>query len=112
MIVDINSGVIVGRIVRDAQIKEIDGKIIVSFSIASNNFKSSEPNSTWTNFIDVEDWGCRIGPYLTKGKRVAVSYSLRQDRFESHGEKKERVKILAHHVQLLDKKEKDEQTEF
>lgn len=112
MIVDVNSGVIVGRLVRDAVTKEYDGKTVTSFSIASNSFKSSEPNSTWTNFVDVEDWGCRIGDYLKKGKRVAITFSIRQDRFESNGEKKDRVKILAHHVQLMDKREENENPRF
>lgn len=103
---DINRVIIVGRLTRDAELKYSPGGLpICKFSIASNTRKKS--GESWVDeahFFDVIYFGKggeAITQYLTKGKQIAVDGSLRQNRWESDGQKHSRVEINAENVQLL-----------
>ncbi len=103
---DINNVILVGRLVRDADLKYINtGTACCSFSIAVNKRKKEGDN--WVDaasFFDVTVWGKQaenINQYLQKGKQVAVTGSLRQDRWEQDGQNRSKVVIEADRVQLL-----------
>ncbi len=103
---DINVVMLVGRLTRDAELKYTNtGTAVCNFSLAVNRRKRS--GDQWTdevNYFDIVLWGKQgeaIHQYLGKGKQVAVSGELRQDRWEQDGQNRSKVKITASNVQLL-----------
>ena len=109
---DLNSVVLVGRLVDDAELKYTkDGMAISKFRLASNYYQGKDKEDG-VSFFDVTMWGKQaesVSQYLTKGKRIAVQGELRQERWEKDGQKQSRVAITAQSVQLLDSKEATEQ---
>jgi len=104
---DTNICTIIGRLVKDAELKMTgSGLAVTSFSLAVN--RSVKKGDEWTDeasFFDVTLWG-KIGEiivqYMTKGKQIAVVGSLRQDRWtDKEGANRSKVVINAETVQLL-----------
>ena len=103
---DLSIAVLVGRCTRDAELKYTQGgQPICHFSVATSARKKQ--GSEWVDeasFWDVDLWGKQgesLQQYLTKGKQVAVEGSMRQDRWESEGQKHMKVIVNANTVQLL-----------
>jgi single-strand DNA-binding protein len=103
---DINSVVLIGRLVRDAELKYTNsGTAVCKFSIAVN--RSRKSGNGWedeAHFFDIVLWGRQgeaIQKYLGKGKQVAVQGELRQSRWEQNGQTRSRVEVHAQNVQLL-----------
>lgn len=104
---DINSVVLVGRLVRDAELKYTSGGMpICEFSIAVNTRRKQ--GDDWIddpNFFDVTLFGRQgeaIQQYLTKGKPVGVEGQLRQDRWQNQeGQNRSKVSVVAKNVMLL-----------
>lgn len=70
---DLNNCAFVGRLTRDAEIKQVGNSTLVSFAIANN---TGFGQYACTNFIEVNAWGKQatsIAQYLVKGKQVAVA---------------------------------------
>jgi single-strand DNA-binding protein len=102
---DINSVILVGRLVRDAELKFTQsGTAIMRFSIASN-FYAGKENDEGVSYIDIDLWGKQaeaIERYMVKGKRVCVDGEIRQERWEKDGNARSKVFVKADRVQLLD----------
>lgn len=103
---DVNVVVLIGRLVRDSSITYTSGGTAVcKFSLAVNRRKKS--GDQWieeASFFDVVLWGRSgeaVNQYLLKGKQIAVSGSLVQERWEKDGKNHSRVEINAETVQLL-----------
>ena len=103
---DLNHVVLIGRLTQDAELKYTqNGYAISSFSIAVN--RSRKNGDQWVeeaNFFEVSLFGKaaeNLKPYLVKGKQVAIDGELRQDRWESEGQKRSKVVIVANSVQLV-----------
>lgn len=103
---DLAVATIVGRLTRDAELKYTNsGQAICSFSVATS--ARTKKGDQWvdeSSFWDVDLWGKRaesINQYLTKGKLVAVSGDMRQDKWEKDGQQRMKVRINANDVQLL-----------
>ena len=103
---DLNHVVLIGRLTQDAELKYTqNGYAISSFSIAVN--RSRKNGDQWVeeaNFFEVSLFGKaaeNLKPYLVKGKQVAIDGELRQDRWESEGQKRSKVVIVANNVQLV-----------
>lgn len=102
---DINSVVETGRLTNSAELKySTTGSAIVNFSLAVN--RSMKRGDQWideVSYFDVTAFG-KIGealkPYLTKGKQVTISGYLKQERWETNGQKRSRVIIIAQDIQL------------
>lgn len=113
---DLNEVVLIGRVTRDLDEKSFgyvgNGQARASLSIAVN--RSKKVGENWTDevsYFDVTIWGKlaeTLQPNLTKGKQIAVRGFLKQDRWETDGQKKSKVTIVAESVQLLGGKNKDE----
>ena len=106
MATDINSVVLVGRLTRDAEMTYANsGTAICKFAIANNY--SRKQGDSWqdeTNFFDCVLFGRRgeaLQRYLTKGQQVGVQGVLRQDRWESDGQKRSRVQVVVNELNLL-----------
>lgn len=102
---DLNSYSVIGRMTRDLDERAFaytpNGKARLNISIAVND---GYGDNQYTSYFDVVVWGKtaeNIKPYLGKGKQICINGRLRQDRWESNGQKNSRVVIVAETVQLL-----------
>ena len=102
---DLNNYSVIGRMTRDldecAFAYTSNGKARLNISIAVND---GYGDNQYTSYFDVVVWGKtaeNIKPYLGKGKQICINGRLRQDRWESNGQKNSRVVIVAETVQLL-----------
>lgn len=103
---DINCVILIGNLTRDAEMSYMpNGNAVVNFSIAIN--RSKKEGEQWVseaNYFDVAYFGKpaeAVKPYLSKGKKVAVQGSLKQDRWEKDGQKFSKVRIIADAVRLV-----------
>lgn len=104
---DINSVVLVGRLVRDIDLTYLQsGTPLGKISIAVN--RSKKQNDEWVNevsYFDVSIFGKsaeNLKTYLVKGQQIAVSGSLKQDRWQDNsGSNHSKVTVLANNIQLL-----------
>jgi len=109
---DINNVVLIGRLVRDAELRYTSiGAPVTRFSIAVNERKKDGDSYVdKANFIDVTFWGKlgeTLGSYLVKGKQIAVVGKLNQQRWEKDGYKHSKIVVVANTVQLLSGKRSD-----
>lgn len=103
---DINNVTLIGRATRDAELKyTAAGTAVLNFSVAVN--ESRKQGDQWVeevNFFDITLFG-RMGESLksciVKGKQVAISGRLQQQRWETNGGARSRVIVVANSVQLL-----------
>ena len=103
---DINKSLLVGRLVRDAELMYTNnGTAVCKFSLAVN--RSKKQGDQWieeVNFFDLVMFGRRaesLNQYLVKGTQIAVEGKLRQDRWEQDGIKRSKVIIEVDNIQLL-----------
>lgn len=103
-----NTGVIIGNMVRDAELKFTpDGLAIADFTIAVNGIKDDD-----VSFIPVTAFGSTaeaIGNYTKKGSKVAVSYYLKMETWTSkEGKNRSKLKCNATRVEFLSGGQKKE----
>ena len=104
---DINKVFLIGRLTRDAELKQLNTTTVSNFALAVNRrVRSAEGQwSDEVNYFDIELYGKQgeaIQAYLKKGKQVAVEGVLKQNRWEdANGQKRSRIVIVALNVQLL-----------
>ena len=108
---DLNNYSVIGRMTRDLDERAFaytsNGRARLNISIAVND---GYGDNQYTSYFDVVVWGKtaeNIKPYLGKGKQICINGRLRQDRWESNGQKNSRVVIVAETVQLLGGRDND-----
>ena len=98
---DVNQVCLSGRCTKDAIMKRAGGYDLCSFTVACNGFKPED-----TMFVQCNLWGKRaegLYKYLTKGKRVCVSGSLRKNEYENmNGVAVKEFSVNVNEVVLLD----------
>lgn len=102
----LNSILLEGNVVRDAEMKTTPGGTSVcTFSIASNRFyRKNEDYEKETSFFVIEAWGklaesCEKN--CTKGRGIRAVGRLKQDRWtDSDGKSNSRIKVVAEHVEF------------
>lgn len=100
---------IVGNLTRDPELRATaGGTSVCDLSVAVNSREKDGQTGEWrdrADFFDVTVWGNQAdncAQYLEKGRGVAISGRLRQERWQNQGgENRSRVKIVAHSVQFL-----------
>lgn len=103
---DLNNIMLIGRLTKDPESKYLpSGSAVVEFSIANNYYVSSK-NSNEVNYFDVVAFGKMaetVAKYLTKGKQVAISGTLRQDRWQDKDTNtpRSRIRIIMQSMQML-----------
>lgn len=101
---DINVVTVIGRLVREPELKKLKDTPLLNFSIASSNGK--EKNGS--DFFDCQYWGKgaeAISSYLAKGKQVLVQGRLEQHRWEKDGNPQSKIVIRVESLQLIGRKE-------
>lgn len=103
-----NSVNVIGNLTRDVELKHVGESAVAKFGIAVNERRKK--NGEWVevaHFFDVETWNGAeaCAKYLSRGRQVAVSGSLAQDRWEQDGQKRSRVYVKAERVDFIGKSE-------
>ena len=103
-----NTGVIIGNMVRDAELKFTpDGLAIADFTVAVNGMKDDD-----VSFIPVTAFGKTaeaVSNYTQKGSKVAVSYYLKMETWTSkEGKNRSKLKCNATRVEFLSGGQKKE----
>jgi len=115
---DLNSVVLVGRLVRDPEFRYTpQGAPVCEFTLASNRrfTKKDGEKVEEVAFVDVVVWN-RLAEisaeYLKKGRMVVVSGQLIQDRWEDKetGQKRSKLRVQAQTTQFLGGGSKDGET--
>ena len=107
MVADTNVITLVGRLTKDAELKDAPGFSITFFTVATNR-KSKDYNGNFipeASFFDVNAYGKYaeiITPSLKKGVQVIITGELKQERWQdSSGSKRSRVVLVANSIQIL-----------
>lgn len=103
---DINRVILIGRLVKDIELKHLqDGTAVTKISIAVGGKKKEE-----TSFFDLNVWGKAAescATYLSKGDQIAVDGRLEQKSYTNkEGEKRSIVQITAERIEFLQTKGK------
>ena len=95
---DTNFVVLVGRLVRDAEMKyTASGLAVTKFSIAVN--KKRKSGNEWKDdpkFFEIVSWGKfgeSLHQYLVKRKQIIVTGELNQERWQQDGENRSKVNV-------------------
>ena len=106
---------LIGYLGRDPETRVTpSGSKVTNFSIAVTRRwrrAESEPKER-TDWFNVEAWG-RLGEvcqeYLHKGSLVYLEGRLQTDQYEHEGEKRSVTKVVAQHMQMLERKTGEEE---
>jgi single-strand DNA-binding protein len=104
---------VIGNLGRDAVVRDVNGKSVISFSVAhTEKFKDSngvqKEKTTW---VECNYWSERTNlvPYIKKGNQVYVEGQPTIDIYESKdGQKAASVKLRVTQIQLLNNKVPDQ----
>ena len=101
---------ITGRLTRNPETTETKSSAVVKFSLAVNGFKKED-----VSFFECEAWG-KVGAivqeYCEKGKQIAVTGTIRIDRWEDNdGNKRSKPIVNVWSMTLLGSKDDAKATE-
>jgi single-strand DNA-binding protein len=106
---DLNRVTLVGRLTRDPEVRYTSGGMaIVNLGLAVNGRQKDGASGQWVekpNFFDVKLFGERferLAQHLEKGRRVGVDGRLEWSSWETDGQKRSKVEIVANELQFLD----------
>lgn len=117
---DVSGYIFTGRLTKDAQIKNVNGKTLMELDVANN---VGYGDYAKTNWLKVKMWGDRainIAPIFTKGSLVGGMGELTTNEWTSNttGEKHVDLIVTCQNVQLLvgkknvDNPEQNEQPDY
>jgi single-strand DNA-binding protein len=105
---DINHVVLVGRLTRDPELAHTSGGTpVLRLGLAVNGRQKDELGN-WVdkpNFFDVKVFGGQaemLSQHLAKGRRIGVDGRLDWSSWETEGQKRSKVEVVAQTVQFLD----------
>ena len=107
----LNQAVLVGRIVREPELKKIDsGKVVSNITLAvPRSFKN--PSGEYdTDFISCVLWkgvAESTATYCKKGDLVGVKGRIQTRNYEINNEKRQAVEVIAEKITFLSGKHKD-----
>lgn len=101
-----NKIILVGRLTRDPETKfSAGGTQVTTFSLAVDRDYPKDSNEA--DFIRIVTFGKTaefVAQYMTKGRLVLVEGSLRINKWEKDGEKKQTAEVVASHVKFMETK--------
>lgn len=111
---DLNRVVLIGRLVKDPELRHTqNGQSIANFSIANNrSYSVSGERREFTSFFNCIAWG-KLGEIIVqfckKGKQIAVDGRLQQRSWEDqNGNKRSTVEIVVENFQFLSPRQEGE----
>jgi single-strand DNA-binding protein len=104
-----NRIILIGNLTKDPELRYTpQGTAVASFRIAVNSrYKQSDELKSETLFIDVVVFGKQAescSQYLSKGRSVLVEGRLQERRWESEGQQRSKMEVVANSVRFLSKK--------
>lgn len=99
-----------GRITKDIELKGNDNKFL-SNTIAVYDGKDKNDKEI-THFFDFKAFNyCanKINAHATKGSKIAIEGSLKQDKWEDNGETKSKIVVYVDQVEIIKEQPKQEQ---
>lgn len=106
MSISFNKIVLVGRLTRDPETKfATSGTQVTSFSLAVDRDYPKDSNEA--DFIKISTFGKTaefVAQYMTKGRLVLIEGSLRINKWEKDGEKKQMAEVVASRVKFMETK--------
>jgi len=98
--------ILIGRLTKDPELRYTPkGTPVASFGLAINyRYKQNDEKKDETTFIDIVVFGKPAefcGQYLNKGSAVIVDGRLQQRRWESDGQQKSKIEVVAQSVNFL-----------
>ena len=100
----INKVFLCGNLTRDPEKRKAGETPVIGFGIAVNEYRK---NGEYTHFFDVDVFGKRavaLADSLKKGMRVVIEGRLRYSTWETEGQKRSKVSIVADDVQFMNAK--------
>lgn len=112
----LNQTVIVGRLVKNPEIKELeDGKQVSNITLAVPRSYKNEKGEYETDFITCELWNgvaINTAEYCKQGDILGVKGRIKTDSYENEsGEKVYKTSIVAEKVTFLSSKYKESETD-
>ena len=105
---NINIVAITGNLTRDPELRSLpSGVSVCELGVAVNESYKDRNSGEWAervNYFNVTVWGNQgeaCAQYLNKGRPVAIQGKLRYESWETDGQKRSTVKIVADNVQFL-----------
>ncbi len=104
---DMNMVALTGRLIKEGDLRYgQNGNAILRFSIAVNRVRRGADGSRTeeTSFIDCVYFGKAaesVNQYLDKGRQVAISGELRQNRWEQDGQTRSKLEVFVNSITLL-----------
>lgn len=107
-----NRVILVGNLTRDVELKYLaSGMAVADASIAVNDRrKQGEEWVDETSFVDLTIWGKTAeltAEYTNKGSCILVEGRLKQETWETDGQKRSKIKVVVEKVQFLNKASKN-----
>ena len=99
-----NRVMLIGNLTRDPELRTTtSGKTVATFTLAINRRNSSQESACdFVNCLCWEKLAEAVSKYLSKGKKAAVSGSLRSRTYEaSDGTKRAVLEVLAEDIEFL-----------
>ncbi len=104
-----NRVVLIGRLVRDPELKKTpSGSSVVSFTLAVDNQRSKNSNEKSASFFPCTAWNAtaeNVARFMKKGSLVGVDGRLNQRSYQSKdGRNVNVIEIICEQVQFLERK--------
>ena len=101
-----NKVMLMGNLTRDPELRYTsNGSAVASFGIAVNRkFKQGDEWKEDVCFVDITVWGKQgenCAEYLSKGRPAFIEGRLQYSTWESDGQKKNKLEVVANTVQFL-----------
>jgi single-strand DNA-binding protein len=102
-----NRVILVGNLTRDVEVRYLpSGTPVADIGLAVNDRRKNQAGE-WvedTTFVDVTLWARTAevaGEYLSKGSPILIEGRLKLDTWETEGQKRSKLKVVAERMQML-----------
>lgn len=108
----LNHVALTGNLTRDSELRMTTGGTpVLNFGVAVNDRRRNQQTGEWEdrpNFIDCVFFGNRangLSNRLLKGSKVAVIGKLRQNTWESDGQRHNKIEVVVDDIDLMSRKD-------
>ena len=104
-----NKVILMGNLTRDPEVRYTpNGIAVASFAIAVNRkYKQGDETKEEVSYIDIVVFGKQAescGQYINKGDSVLIDGRLQQRRWETEGQKRSKIEVVAQSVNFMPKR--------